>query len=111
MEWLEKYTWKARVAGETDRALCFMRRQGVKDVAALGLCWGLGPVLELALAEKVKCAASVHPSMMVLGMASEKTADDFKKIKVPLWMGPAKDDDPRTFPDGAWVKAINANGG
>lgn len=88
-----------------------MQRKGVTDICALGFCWGLGPVLELALEGKVKCGASVHPSMMVLGMASDRTAEEFKKIKVPLWLGPAKDDDPSIFPDGAFVKAVNAGGG
>lgn len=110
MEWLQKYTWKEKVGKQTETAMAFLASEGVTDVAGLGFCWGVGPVLELALAGNVKCFASAHPSMNLLGVAAGHTEAEFKAIKVPMLMLPAIEEPASVKPGGDFIEAVKANG-
>ena len=110
MSWLQKYTWKGTVGADTEQSVAFLASKGVKDVAVLGFCWGVGPALELALAGKVKCVASAHPSMNLLGLAAAHTEEQFKAVKVPILMLPAIEEPSSVKPGGDFIKAVQANG-
>lgn len=111
MKWLGKWTWNGSVKAEMEKTCEFMAKQGVQEMGCLGFCWGVGPVLELGQMGKIKCGASVHPSMNLLGVCSSQKADAYTNVKIPLWMGPAQDDSKTVKPGGSWIQALEKNGG
>ncbi len=82
-EWLQRVgDWDTIVKQDLINTVDYYEKEGVKEFAIFGFCWG-GKVSTLAsiqLSDKFKASGLVHPSSV--------TNEEAKDVKIPMYLMP-----------------------
>lgn len=105
MEFVKKFPWDPSVKADTDKVLKHLDDQGVKSLGTLGFCAGAFTVFHLCQNEKLKCGASMHPSVQLCGQFGETPDGLAEQLKCPQLMYPAGGD-PEFYKKGGKVYEI-----
>lgn len=89
MEWLKRFPWETMIKDDTAKVLNFMESKSVKSIGCLGFCAGAWEVFHLCQNEKIKCGASMHPSVHIGEVFGDNVNELAESVKSPQLLYPA----------------------
>jgi len=108
MTWLKNFTWES-TKNDTQKVLKHMEEKGVLSVGCLGFCWGAWAVFHACHSEKMKCGASMHPSIHTLTSVFNEKADELTElVKCPQLVYAAGGDPPMYKENGEVYNILQA---
>lgn len=112
--WLQKYPFETVVKPDIETCLEFLLSKNVtrSNVGALGFCWGAWAIAKAAPYNYFKCGVAPHPSMKIERAVFKCSVEDMMdKVKIPLLLLPAGNDEDNLKPGSNIVNKLEVYGG
>ena len=112
--WLKKYPFETVVKPDIEACLEFLQSKNVMKsrVGSLGFCWGAWAIAKAAPHNYFKCGVAPHPSMKIEKVVFQCSVEDMmEKVKIPLLLLPAGNDEDNLKPGSDIVGNLEVYGG
>lgn len=92
MELVKKFPWHPLIKQDTDKVLNHLEELSMTSIGTLGFCAGAFSVFHLCENVKLKCGASMHPSVQLCKNFGETPEALAEQVKCPQLLYPAGGD-------------------